>query len=108
MDRRGARRLTQALCKSDPKRGRSAGLHRGRFGNRDERRLLLNGAGNSLRGCLPEVPGKADLRHAVNAPLRRIPVIPANTVTVIGGEAVMKIVEAFAIGKNGTYPVVAS
>ena len=54
-----------------------------------------------------QVPGEAHPGHEVDDPLRRVPVVPADAVAVVHREAVVEIVESFAVGEQGAEPVVA-
>src|SRR5271165_3259506 len=69
-------------------------------------RLIFGRGSNSLSGSSSQVPGKTELRQKIDAPLGRIPVIPAETIAVIRRETMVEIVKAFAVSKQSAYPVV--
>ena len=72
-----------------------------------EERSIPRRGGNSFCRRSLKVPGETEFRQKVDAPLARVPVVPANAVAIIGREAVVKIVKPLAVGENGADPVVA-
>ncbi len=60
----------------------------------------------TLRGAL-EIVGEVQLTEGENDPFAGIPMVPADSITVVVGKLVMKIVIPLAVGQDGSKPMIA-
>src|SRR5512138_3548238 len=55
---------------------------------------------------LPETPREMHPGERANEPFRRVPLIPADPVAIVGGKPVVEVVVPLAVGYEGEHPVV--